>query len=249
MNYREKTKKDPAEKKIRKLSAYIKKYPGIEADSLKQWIGWEEAADRKLEEYRKENPMLPADGEDLYMAGWIGGAGTLLTAEWKKEALLSYFPIAFINTLRDKELFGNLIVMKEDTDHCLLDPFFYLQQGASWIAPVGEGGLMKALYRLGKESGLGFQVQAGRVPVRQITIEFSEYLRIHPWEMLTGAAFLFTAVPNRIRCEELEAAGMICSKIGSVTKDKQKLICHGEEKSNINRPEPDALLNLLLEGK
>lgn len=248
MNYREKKKKDPAEKKLKKLSVYIKKYETREAEDLKSWLSWEEEADRRISSFNQPEmgrDMLPSPEEDLYLAGWIGAAATELLAGWKKETLENYFPVAFMNTLRDQALFGNLHLAEENRE--VLNPEYYLQQGASWIAPVGEGGLMKALYRLGKESGLGFRIESKEVPVRQITIEFCEYLLLHPWELLTGAAFLFTAPPNRISLQELEKKGMICKKVGMITKEKQKLICRGEEESNINRPEPDALMNLLLE--
>lgn len=245
MNYREKKKKDSADKKVKKLSAYYKKYETEEAADLKAWMEWEEAADREIVSFQESTPMLPEPEDDLYMAGWIGGAGTQLLGKWKNEELAGYFPIAFLNTLRDRELFRNLTTDDEGAE--LKTAGFYIKEGASWVAPVGEGGLMKALYRLGKESGLGFRVLSREVPIRQITIEFCEFLLLHPWELLTGASFLFTAKPNRIDLEQLEKRGMVCRKIGRITKEKQKVICRGEEESNINRPDPDALLNLLNE--
>lgn len=247
MNYREKEKKDPAEKKLRRFSAYRKKYEDTEAEKLVSVFAWEEAADQQIAEMCENSPLLPNPGEELYMTGWVGAAGTIFLADWKREKLLERFPVAFVHSAKDRDVFDNYFGEDCEGERCL--PSFYIEKGASWIAPVGEGGLMKTLYRLGKETGLGFRVQAREVPVRQITIEFSEFFRLHPWELLTGNSFLFTAEHNSALLTELEEAGISFRRIGVVTKEKQKLICHGEEKSNINRPEPDGILTLLLEDK
>ncbi|MCQ2500772.1 MAG: AIR synthase-related protein [Lachnospiraceae bacterium] len=254
MNYREKQKKDPAEKKLRKLSVYRKKYPDRLPEGLTEILDWEEAVENEIGQLQETGSLLPNPGEELFMTGWIGGAGTLIVADWKKEQLCTRFPAAFVRTARDREVFTNFS-MEAQYEYqppstfatFAMSPAPYVKAGASWIAPVGEGGLMKALYRLGKESGLGFRVQAREVPVRQITIEFSEFFLLHPWEMLTGNGFLFTADHNADILKKLESDGIPFKKIGFITKEKQKLICHGEEQSNINRPEPDGILTLLLE--
>lgn len=244
MNYREKQKKDPEEKKLRKLSVYRKKYPEQMPEPLTEVLDWETSVDEQIQMLQEERAFLPNQGDELYMTGWVGAAGTLLLADWKREKLCTRFPAAFVLTAKDKEIFTNYAEVEGNS---YLLPDEYVKNGASWIAPVGEGGLMKALYRLGKESGLGFRVHSKEVPVRQITIEFCEYFLLHPWEMLTGNSFLFTAAHNADILHFLEEAGFPCRKIGVVTKEKQKLICRGEEKSNINRPEPDGILTLLLE--
>lgn len=251
MNYREKQKQDPSEKKMRKLSSYRKKYQDPLMEKLDPILQWEETADETIDRMKENTPMMPEPGDELFMTGWVGSGATVFLADWKREKLCSRFPVAFINTVRDRELFGTgeNAAEGEDTEKCafLCDPSAFLEKGASWITPVGEGGLMKALYRLGKESGLGFRVQSRMVPVRQITIEFSEFFLIHPWEMLTGNSFLFTAKHDSELLLSLEEAGIPFGRIGVITKEKQKLICHGDEKSNINRPEPDGVLTLLLE--
>ncbi len=245
MNYREKQKKTSADKKVRKISSYRKKYEDVQTEKLLPVLDWEERADRQIEERKEKGVLLPKPGEELFMTGWVGAAGTGFLADWKKEQLCTRFPEAFVCTVNDREVFTNF--RREETEADL--PEFFLQAGASWIAPVGEGGLMKTLYRFGKETGLGFRVQAGEVPVRQITIEFCEYFLLHPWELLTGRSVLFAAEHTAPVLEKLEKCGISFRKIGVVTKDRQKLICHGEEESNINRPEPDGVLTLLLEDK
>lgn len=253
MNYREKQKQDPAEKKMRKLSSYRKKYQDPLMEKLDPILQWEETADEKIEKIKESTPMMPEPGDELFMTGWVGSGATIFLADWKREKLCSRFPVAFINTVRDRDVFGSGGDVLDAGDggryRFLCDPSAFSEKCASWIAPVGEGGLMKALYRLGKESGLGFRVQSRMVPVRQITIEFSEFFLLHPWEMLTGDSFLFTAKHDSELLISLEEAGIPFSRIGVITKEKQKLICHGDEKSNINRPEPDGVLTLLLEGQ
>ncbi|MDO4489609.1 MAG: AIR synthase-related protein [Lachnospiraceae bacterium] len=245
MNYREKQKKDPAEKKIRKLSAFRKRYPDTAAEGLVPELFWEEQCDSCLEELSEKGQLMPAPGQELFMTGWVGAAGTLLLADWKKEQLCTRFPAAFVHTAWDREVFDNY--RGNDSGNPYFQPAAFLAQGASWIAPVGEGGLMKTLYRLGKETGLGFRINSRRVPIRQITIEFTEFFRVHPWELFTGRSFLFAAEHDAPILRSLEQQGILCSKVGVLTKEKQKLICHGQEESNINRPEPDGLLTLLME--
>ncbi len=250
MNYREKQKKNPAEKKPRKLEQYIKKYPKAADERILGILSWEREADRQIEAFRENSFLFPRPGEELYMTGWAGAAGTLYLADRKKEELLTRFPEAFVRTAGDREVFTNFF--GDSISEELFLPGRYLDdsdEGVSWIAPVGEGGLFKTFYRFGKETGLGFRVHAKEVPVRQITIEFCEFFLLHPWELLTGRSFLFSADHQAPILESLEAQGIFFKKIGTVTKDRQKLISRGEEESNINRPEPDALLTLLLEDR
>lgn len=242
MNYRERKKKTPADKKLRKLASFRKKYPDTAAEMLSDCLDREQLSDRQIDRYREHTPLLPAAGEELYMTGWVGAAGTMFLANWKKEELCTRFPASFVRTAFDREVFDNF---SSETDTLSAEEM--IREGASWIAPVGEGGLLKTLYRFGKETGLGFRVRAGEVPVRQITIEFCEYFLLHPWELLTGESWLFTAAHDSPLFIELEKRGMSFRRIGIVTKEKQKLICRGEEESNINRPEPDGILTLLLE--
>ncbi|MDO4615879.1 MAG: AIR synthase-related protein [Lachnospiraceae bacterium] len=247
MNYREKQKKTQEEKKIRKLSQYRKRYADPQIDPLDVYLTWEKRADEQIDLYRESSPLLPEAGEELYMTGYAGAAGTVFLAEWRKTQLLSRFTEAFIRTAFDKEVFDHLFEENRENPEEL--PAYYMDAGADWIAPVGEGGLLRTLYRFGKETGLGFRVQSRAVPIRQITIEFCELLLLHPWELLTSKSFLFAAKPSAPILERLRKEGVPVSRIGIVTGDKQKLICRGEEESGINRPEPDGLLTLLLEEK
>ncbi len=247
MNYREKKRRNPEEKKIRKFSAYRKTHPDSELERMNEVFLWEEQAEQQIQGLKEDFAFLPQPGEDLYMTGWIGAAGTMFLADWKREQLCSRFPAAFVNTVKDRELFDNFISKEENCRGML--PDCYIREGASWICPVGEGGLLKALYRFGKETDLGFRIKAKEVPVRQITIEFTEFLLIHPWELMTGKSFLFSADHNAPILDSLEKMQISFRCIGKVTKEKQKLICRGEEESNINRPDPDGILTLLMEEK
>ncbi len=245
MNYREKQKKTAEDRKLRKISQFRKRYAGTAAENLAGCLEWEERANREIEEYRGNNDLLPKPGDELYLTGFAGAAGTLFLADWKREQLLTRFPEAFIRTAEDRDVFSGFST--KDTAENWLLPDSFLERQASWIAPVGEGGLMKTFYRFGKETDLGFRVQSKEVPIRQITVEFCEFFLLHPWELLTGNSFLFSAEHSAPVIRFLEEQGIPCRRIGTVTKEKQKLICRGEDESNINRPEPDGLLNLLLE--
>lgn len=119
-------------------------------------------------------------------------------------------------------------------------------------AAVAEGGILKVLFEMVKLSGHGMRINYESVPIKQITVEICEYFDYNPWQLLSGGCVLYVTSKGSALVRSLEKQGFEAHRIGFLTEDKKKLICHSwdpgmEEGSCINRPEPDDLLKMLKE--
>lgn len=178
-----------------------------------------------------------AADQSILLCGPIGIGGTILMAKYFKEELSSVFPGWM---LRD--------ALEMDAQLHLYPPKDFLEKydiSAGYL--VGEGGLRRSLYQLGKDTGMGYQIQARRVPVNQITIEFCELFDLDPWNLLCGGCVLLISPRPMGLLQELRKLKIQAEVIGTMMADKDKVITYGSTRSLVNRPKADALLIKWLE--
>ncbi len=104
-----------------------------------------------------------------------------------------------------------------------------VQGGASFIHDVSFGGIYRTLIEIAEYSNHGIDIIHERVPIRQDTIEISEFLGINPYELLgTGGV---VAVVKQDRLERLEnrlrEAGIQYSIAGELTESGERVV-HSE---------------------
>lgn len=202
-----------------------------------------------------EAEYKPEVGQDILVTGFMGSAGADVLARFERERLAKALPELFI----DKAL-REIPTGFEDLLKLLQEQKTWEKYGISYIALIGEGGMYKTLYDLGKESGIGFTINYPEVPIKQQTVEFCEVFEADPWEFFTAASLLIVcdkgpALARRIReIEEepelittREKEKMNCEVCGYMTKGKDKFIAHKDQMSRVNRPKPDVLLSILKE--
>ena len=135
---------------------------------------------------------------------------------------------------------------------------------------ASEGGIYAALWKLADKCGAGITVDLKKIPVRQETIEISNYFDFDPY-MMESAGSLLMAVPEG-RGEELVQAladgslGAGCNLnnngkngqnsgktefripaavIGKMTAGNDKVIINGDDRRFLTAPEPDSLIKIL----
>ena len=189
----------------------------------------------------KKAVAIETDGAaDLLAIGAVGKSGTaILTAAREKELSLR-FPQQFLEKARR---------MGEDL---LVLPYLMQMQEAG-IYPMqmeaaSDGGIYAALWRLaekGKGQVRGMTAELPDILIRQETVELADYYDINPYQMSSIGAVLAVVSDGEEAQRKLNERGVRAECIGRVQKGRDKVITNGDEKQNLNRPGPDALMQRL----
>lgn len=178
-------------------------------------------------------------GQDLVVGGYIGLVGTVYAAGHLGERLQRTLPqsllhraLGFQKELERKpeaEVQKGLMAARADT---------------VTAEPVGEGGILAALWNMAERHGAGLTVYLRRIPIRQETIEICEALELNPYELCSGGCTLFAADNGNDILYQLEEAGIRSAVVGKVTEGRGRLLLNGENRSYLNRPAPDEIEKL-----
>ena len=110
-------------------------------------------------------------GMELVLTRWIALSGTAKLAEEKEAELLKRFPETLV---REALHFSEL----ENTEETLklakevgTDP--KTGEDENEYYPLGEGGILKALWEIADRAGLGLSAELRKLPIRQETIEIT----------------------------------------------------------------------------
>lgn len=193
------------------------------------------AYDKELDEYFEEKEFYP--GQEIVLCGYIGLAGTVYLAREKSGELNKYLPGHFIQS-------GAAL---EEMISVLPEPDLAQKHGVKAMYQIGEGGFLNGLCRLAGDSGTGFRIDYEEVPVKQVTIEFCEVFDLNPWQLMSGGCVMMVTEHGYETVRAFEHLGVPCRIIGYITADHDKVICHGDIRSHLNRPQPDELLKVFIE--
>ncbi len=189
---------------------------------------------------KKAAAIEPDGAADLLAIGAVGKSGTAILTAARKEELGQRFPQQFLEKARR---------MGEDL---LVLPYLMQMQEAG-IYPLqmeaaSDGGIYAALWRLaekGKGQVRGMTVELPDIPIRQETVELADYYDINPYQMSSIGAVLAVVSDGEEAQRKLNEREVRAECIGRVQKGKDKVITNGDEKQNLNRPGPDALMQRL----
>lgn len=209
-----------------------------ELDALEHRLHQVEAFEADIQMHHPEEDFSWRPGQAILLCGAIGMAGTDFLGRYRAGELCTRLPERFVRESLD--------AAEQISRYPSVEQLKSL--GVTAVYPVGEGGLYRPLFRLGKDSGLGFRIAYSEVPVRQETIEFCEFYDLDPWQLFSCGCVLLVADRGSVVRRALESVGMPCHTLGYLEKGKDKLICHSEIESRVNRPQPDALLTVLKQG-
>lgn len=180
---------------------------------------------------------MPIDvGTSILVLGSIGLKGTMLMAKEGETQLLEHYNLDFIKAA---------IEAYENADEVcdlirLLDECPYLE--------VNEGGIFKALWDISCKYLIGFDVDIFDIPVRQDTIEISNFFDINPYEMLSEKCLIALVRGGRSIVNALRDTSIPCAVIGEVTAGRDKLIRHQEGALHL-RPAKDSINNFFKNRK
>lgn len=170
----------------------------------------------------------------LLVLGNIGLKGTEIMANKGKDKLLTRYNPDFVS--KAAELFN------EADEACdlvkLLDnePYIFVE----------KGGIFKALWDISSEYKIGFDVDIFDIPVRQETIELSNFFDINPYEMVSEKCVLALVEGGRHMVNALKDTKVPCAVIGEVTEGNDKLIRHQEGALHLRPAKKDSIEKFLL---
>ena len=113
------------------------------------------------------------------------------------------------------------------------------RNGVSAMHPIGEGGILAALWDMAEGAGIGLSVEMKKMTVRQETIEVCEVFHLNPYQLTsTGAVLMVTPKGEELK-ERLKREGIPAEIIGHTTEGNERIIWGGGEKRFLDRPAPD----------
>ena len=185
---------------------------------------------------RQEHVPGPAhaDGEDIVITRWIGLEGTYLLACERLGELQGRFPERILDTVLSM---GEILSILPDARLC--------DAGTNVCVDAAEGGIFAALWRLSEKTGKGFEADLRRIPIRQETIEITDYLGINPYQMLSGGCLVAVVKDGAQYTERLAEAGIPAVVAGRLVNENTRILRNGDEIRYLDMPEPDSLLSLL----
>ena len=159
-------------------------------------------------------------GEEIVLVKWIGMEGTLRIIREEGAALAERFAPGFLNKLEDMrdEIFSDRAMEIAG------------RNGVSAMHPIGEGGILAALWDMAEGAGIGLSVEMKKMTVRQETIEVCEVFHLNPYQLTsTGAVLMVTPKGEELK-ERLKREGIPAEIIGHTTEGNERIIWGGGKK-------------------
>ncbi len=169
-------------------------------------------------------------GSTLCMAGHAGLAGIGLLASAGEEALTKQYTQGFI---RQAQTFLTQLSLRPVKEA--------LEEIDSYIYPVQEGGVLTALWDFADGAGIGLDIDMRKIPIRQESVEISEFYGINPYQLMgDGACLIASTQPEKV-CAALAQAGISCCIIGQITDEHARIIRRDDEVRYLDKPAQDEL--------
>lgn len=193
-------------------------------------------------------------GNVIVQIGYAGLEGTFLLAAERREELETNFPVQMTErclTFGGQLLMTEAVMALENSpaeDECPGAPHGSAEKTPSiGLIHCRDGGIFAALWRLSEITGTGFEVNLQKLALRQETIEFCSFYDVNPYQMASDGCMLAVMDPScaGAAVEKLRAHGFSARAAGKVTEGRDRILYSGEDRQNLNRPAPDALLPLL----
>lgn len=155
-------------------------------------------------------------GLDIVMTKYTGYLGSMLMSRDKKEELTTRYSKSYIENA--SRLFTNIGNSKE------IDALRDIKEHIYAIHDVSTGGVYAALWDMCIESHSGIDIDLRSIPIKQETVEMSEFYNINPYMMDgTGSAIIITDNGDLV-VETLESNGLFGTIIGCTNDTNDRII-------------------------
>lgn len=102
--------------------------------------------------------------------------------------------------------------------------------GATAMHDVTEGGVLGAIHELATASGLGVEVDADGIPVREETREICRFFRADPLKLISSGAMLIACPGGEAMVRGLSIAGVPAAVIGRFAPSERVVLARGQRR-------------------
>ena len=175
-------------------------------------------------------------GMDIVISKWIGLEGTAILAEEKAEELRSRFAQPFLD---------KAAAFRKEMS-ILPEAQLAAKMQVAAMHDVSEGGVFGALWEMAQAANVGLTIELKKIPVRQETIEISEFFDINPYKMLSTGSLLMGTEDGNALVLALEAIGVPAVVIGKATDSNDKVLVNEDERRFLETTQTDELYKALV---
>lgn len=118
------------------------------------------------------------------------------------------------------------------------------QTDVTYVHDMSTGGIFAALWELGEGAGCGIEVFLKDIPIRQETIEVSEFFDINPYMALSGGSALLVTNQGEAVSEQLEKVGISVRMIGQTTDQNDRIVLHDDDTRYLTPPKGDDIYKI-----
>ena len=172
-----------------------------------------------------------APGMDVIVTGYVGLEGTAILANEKRAELETRFSKAFI----DKS------AAYIDHISTAMEAASAIGAGVAAIHDASQGGIFGALWDMAEASGIGLDIDLKKLPIRQDTIEISEFFDINPYKLMSGGSLIIIAADGTRVLRELEKTGKKAVIVGATTDSNDRVLISGEERRFLETAQTDEI--------
>ncbi len=174
-------------------------------------------------------------GQAVVMTKWAGTEGTaILVKEWK-EGLKAYLSEEELKEAQEMKEF--LSVGKESE--------IAFTHGATAMHDATEGGILGAVWEVAECSGLGVEVFADAIPMKEVTRKICAAMGIDPLRLISSGTMIIGTDDGEGLVKALQAEGIEAAVIGRLTEG-EKLLQQNGMTMPLEQPKSDALYDAKL---
>ena len=187
---------------------------------------------------KREELLSPArihPGMDLVISKWIGLEATSILAKERREMLEERFSPEFVRTA---EKFDQYLSVVPDARAAK-------SAGAAAMHDITEGGVFGAFWEMASAGGVGLDIDARAIPIRQETVEICEFFGVNPYQIMSSGSMLIAAEDGQAVVRALRDAGIFGTVVGRTTDSSARILRNKEEIRYLDKPQPDELYRAL----
>ena len=182
-----------------------------------------------------KNRLTPSSavrpGMDIIVTGYVGLEGTAILANECREKLATRFSTAFVN--KSAAYIDVISTAKEAASA--------VYAGAAAIHDASEGGIFGALWDMAEASKVGLDIDLKKIPIKQDTIEISEFFDINPYKLLSGGSLIIAAMDGNRIVREIEKTGQNAVIVGVATDSNDRVLIQGDERRFLETAQTDEI--------
>lgn len=191
---------------------------------------------------------------DIIVTRYIGIKGTAILANARYEELLTRYPNwlideakRFADGIEDLYAAKNFEDISNEEDIILSEINIAFSKGAVYAKEYTEFGIFEALFQMSKELKTGLWTNIKDIPIKQETVEVSDFFKVDPYAMFSGVSAVIV-IPSEKTVDLMEAlnlADIPAVKIGETVPGNDKVVINEDERSFLKHIRKDELKNLL----